>query len=363
MRVEALRVPHRNVRPHQHPRKRALQIEVRNVLQTSHLAEFNPHREERVGFLPLRHDGLTVGNHPARQIRRFLGRILRRVRADRALPAQSVRAAPRALLAAVRRGFRGIRPLALAQEEFLRHAAIDDIPRQNLVKPPFAVRVERGVNPRSAEYIHPLVVIEILVPRVKTEAFATSQFERVAQPSVSARQNRLDQADPCVVVLIAHMAVGNLAFQVFLLLAEHFHGVLRLPLERRKRLRNEAGNADRHRDLPPLGAVGILIVGFRYLLRKARDSLKIIEGFGGQSLHKIQFDRRFARVEGNLHRPKDLILAHILVDNIAQALRSRLWREGQGRRPHRRDAIHQFAAEIVHPQGRERQADHILIGP
>ena len=77
----------------------------------------------------------------------------------------------------------------------------------------------------------------------------------------------------------------------------------------------------------------------------------------------VEFDRRFARVEGNLHGSQNLFLAHVLVDDIAQALRSRLGREGQGRRPYRRDTIHQFAAEIVHPQGRERQADHILVGP
>jgi hypothetical protein len=113
------------------------------------------------------------------------------------------------------------------------------------------------------------------------------------QLSVTSRENRFNAADLRVMVVIFDLSVTNLIIQILLLFEKRFHFALGLPLEGRKGLRNKAsgGNGDTG---CLFRAIGCLIIGLNHAFRKILDTVKVLIGFRGKTLHKIELDLGFS---------------------------------------------------------------------
>ena len=120
-----------------------------------------------------------------------------------------------------------------------------------------------------------------------------------------------------------------LLYYMRLLVRQLFRRILRLPLERRERLRHEAGAADGNGDAFPLRAVGILIEGVHDALAEIGNSCHILHRFGRQAEHKVQLNRTPSCLKGFSGRAENLLLGDVLVDRIAKALRSCFGGKGQ----------------------------------
>ena len=77
------------------------------------------------------------------------------------------------------------------------------------------------------------------------------------QSAVAARKHSLDPTHARIMPRIADLTVGYRLPQPMLFFLEHLNSILRLPLERGKRLRNKAGYA--YRDLRALSALYIRV--------------------------------------------------------------------------------------------------------
>ena len=134
--------------------------------------------------------------------------------------------------------------LTLAPQVSTGNAAINDIPRQDLILAEYAVSVKSGVNTCTVEDIHPTVVIKVLIPRVEHNALFAGKRQRGRNTAITTRKDCLYARHARIVIVILHTAVGNLTKQIFLLFLKLFKGILRLPLEGGKGLGNKAGYAD-----------------------------------------------------------------------------------------------------------------------
>lgn len=133
-----------------------------------------------------------------------------------------------------------------AQQEFFVNPDVDVVPRQNLVLAELTVRVKGGVDAHGGEYRKPFFVIEMLVPAVKPHPHAVRFGKRRIQLPVAPCEHRLDAADAGVMIVVFDFPVRDFARKIPLLFRERLHIALRLPLERRERLRNKAGGGDGH---------------------------------------------------------------------------------------------------------------------
>src|SRR5262249_14166045 len=107
-----------------------------------------------------------------------------------------------AVLAGVGRDLR-VGFVALLPQESLLHAAVDVVPRLRLVLVASArheeVRVDAGVMAR----LHPLAVVEVLVPTVELAAVLPRANDDVAEAAVASREQALDDALIGIAELVA----------------------------------------------------------------------------------------------------------------------------------------------------------------
>ena len=99
------------------------------------------------------------------------------------------------------------------------------------------------------------------------------------------------------------------------------------------------------------------------MLGKGSNALNILKRFGGKTVHKVELDRVFACIKRHVDSAHNVFFAHVLVDDVAQSLRTRFGCKGQGGRANRFNAAHQILVKTVHTQGGQRQTDHIVVGP
>ena len=151
--------------------------------------------------------------------------------------------------------------------------------------------------------------------------------------------------------------------QMLLLFVQLLQRILRLPLERRKRLRNEAGGAQRNRHALALRLIGIPIEGINHLLTQIGDTFHVLQGLGRQTQHKVQLHGSPATLKRFGHRFEDFLLAQILIDSIAQTLRTRLGSKGQTGTTQHIETISQLLGEAVDTQGRQRNIGVFLLCP
>ena len=264
--------------------------------------------------------------------------------------AQFVGTARRAMLAAVGGSDLTVCLFALAQKELLAHAAINNVPRQNLILAKLAVGIKGRINARALKYAEPLIIVEILIPSVKRKTFLASKLKGIGKAAVSAREDCLNARDLCIVMHVSDVLVFDLRFEIFLLFGKHLHRILCLPLEGGKGLGNKARNAHRYLHGACFVTVGVLVVSIHHVLGKGSNALNILKRLGGQTVHKIELYRVFACIKRHVDRAHNIFLTHILVDNVAQSLRARLGGKGKRRRAHRLDAAHQILVKAINTE-------------
>ena len=99
-------------------------------------------------------------------------------------------------------------------------------------------------------------------------------------------------------------------------------GNLAIPLKRRLRLRDKQRTGHRHANGTALLGRGRLLRTVVGALHQARDALDIVVGFGGKADHEIELATAPAGGEGRVHGPEQVFLSHLLIDDVAQALRA-----------------------------------------
>ena len=253
------------------------------------------------------------------------------------------RAAVRAFFAAVRRRLRRVGALAFLDEERLLDSVVEVVPRQHLVEATLPVCVERGVDFEVGEDLHPRVEVKAVRPAVEAQAAAVRlEQDRVELP-VAARKHGLEEARLRAVVVDGQLARGHRGFQQLLLSLERLDRILAEPLERREGLRHKRRRADRDGRALALLAVFGLIIPIDHLLAELRDAGDVLVGLGRQADHEIQLHLGPAVVEGDRNGPLELVLQHVLVDDIAQALRAGFRRKGEAALSHRGDLVGQLS--------------------
>ena len=96
-------------------------------------------------------------------------------------------------------------------------------------------------------------------------------------------------------------------------------------------------------------------------LRDVGDCQHVIHGFARQTDHEVELDGAPASIEGQLGAPRDLLVAHALVDGVAKPLRSGLRGKSEATAASaRHDCVHQLDCEGVDTRARQRQED---VGP
>ena len=145
-------------------------------------------------------------------------------------------------------------------------------------------------------------------------------------------------------------------FHISLLFTQLIERVLRVPLERGLRLGHEA----RSRCCDAYAARAVIRVhapAVGDLFADLSNTVQILRSLSRQADHEIQLDIVPAALECDLARVQHILLADIFVDHITQALGARFAGKGQPTLARFLHALHQFRAEAVRAQRRQRQAD------
>ena len=122
------------------------------------------------------------------------------------------------------------------------------------------------------------------------------------------------------------------------------------------RLRHEAGRADRNTHAARL-VFGVHPPRVQHLIGQLRDAEHVLVRLCRQAEHKVQLHTVPPALERDAAGMEQILLPHILVDRVAQALRTGLGREGQAAFAHFLQAAHDFHRKVVRAQRRQRQAD------
>ena len=106
---------------------------------------------------------------------------------------------------------------------------------------------------------------------------------------------------------------------------------------------------------------GVFLPRQDHLVHQLRDAEHVLVRFCGQTQHEIELDIVPAAGKGVGAGRQNFVLGQILVDDVPQALGSRLRGEGQAAFPAARlKPFHQVTGEIVRPEGGNGEADLIL---
>ena len=107
---------------------------------------------------------------------------------------------------------------------------------------------------------------------------------------------------------------------------------LLFPLERRVGLGDKVCRGDMHPQ-PPLLVHGLFLPGQNHLVHQLRDTENVLVRFRWQTQHEIELDIVPAAGKGVGAGCQNFVLGQILVDDVPQALGSRLRGEGQAAFP------------------------------
>ena len=84
--------------------------------------------------------------------------------------------------------------MTLSEKKFLRHAAVEMVPRKHLVRRALPRGVEIRVDASLHKRAQPHVVPELVAPAVETAAHAPGAFHGLSQPPVAPGEHGLDVA-------------------------------------------------------------------------------------------------------------------------------------------------------------------------
>lgn len=107
---------------------------------------------------------------------------------------EPVRPAALALNLTVGGNFLILRLFPLTQQKFPCHAAVDEIPREDLVVRPLPCRVKTDIQAALLETFKPQAVVEILAPGIKHTALFIGFPYRFSHTAVSSGKDALQDA-------------------------------------------------------------------------------------------------------------------------------------------------------------------------
>ena len=161
-----------------------------------------------------------------------------------------------------------------------------------------------------------------------------------------------------------NLRVVYLREDVFLLSVELFKCALSLPLESGERLRYEASAAYRHfRRFLAADAAHHVVICVDDALRELCDPFEIFVGLGRQTEHEIQLDLALPRLKSGSARLEKVFLGDVLVDSVAESLRTGFRSEREPGVPDGRDLLEQFLCEAVKAHRRKRDIDLSVVCP
>ena len=129
------------------------------------------------------------------------------------------------------------------------------------------------------------------------------------------------------------------------------HGVLRAPLERGVGLRDVA----RHRDRDPDAALRLPVADVPRLPAHVGDPEDVLVLFGRQPDHEIELRPVPSPREDPPAGLVDVLLADVLVDDVAHPLRAGFGGEGEAGRLHLRDVVEHLLREPVGAKARDAE--------
>ena len=106
-----------------------------------------------------------------------------------------------------------------------------------------------------------------------------------------------------------------------------------------------------------LFVAGVLAPRLQDLIDELCDAEHILVRLRGQAEHEVELHIVPAALKGNGAGIEDLLLRDILIDGVAQALRTGLRRERQAALAHLLQPQHEIAGKIVRAQRRQREID------
>ena len=234
-------------------------------------------------------------------------------------------------------------------------------PRHDARGFPLRLRDFRRIDSHVGRSPPPGILQEELGPRIETCPSAPCGLHPVSRLPPAAAHDGLDEARRRIVPMdIDRLVLHAVAQQVHAaqcLLGRN----LAVPLERRLRLRDEQRDRRTHAHVATmLGRHGGLrpVVG---ALHKARDALDVLVGLSRQSNHEVKLAAAPPRFERGIDSPEQIVLRHVLVDHVAQALRTRLGREGETALLLSRDKLGHVDAERVETLGGKRDAHTLAV--
>ena len=96
-------------------------------------------------------------------------------------------------------------------------------------------------------------------------------------------------------------------------------------------------------------------------LHKARDALDVLVGLSRQANHEVKLAAAPPRFERGIDSPEQVVLRHVLVDHVAQALRTCLGREGETALLLPRDKLGHVDAKRVETLRGKRDAHALAV--
>ena len=136
---------------------------------------------------------------------------------------------------------------------------------------------------------------------------------------------------------------------------------LRAPLERRSSLGDKDRNRDRHRDRPAarLGHHGT--AKLQHVIGQVGDSHDVLIALAGKAHHEVELHAVPAGLEGCLGRTVQVLLGHVLVDDVAHTLAARLGRERQAALLFASDRLGHIHAKRIQALRRNRHANTRIL--
>ena len=203
------------------------------------------------------------------------------------------------------------------------------VPGEERIEVERLVRDPVEVEPELLARGDPVVQVELLRPGVEALATAPGALDEARGLAPHAREHGLDERGGGIVAVHADRAVAH-ALEQQLLPALHVLVIeLRAPLEGRVRLGDEDGDRDGDGEAaaPRLGHD--LAAEFEHVVGEVRYGHHVVIGLSGQTHHEVELHAVPSLEVGGAGGAVEVLLGHVLVDDVAHALASGFGREGQ----------------------------------
>ena len=177
--------------------------------------------------------------------------------------------------------------------------------------------------------LFPATELELLGPGVEALAAPPGALDERRDVAAAAAHDRLNERSGGIVAVDAHGAILHRMEEQLLTALDLGVVELRAPLERGMRL----GDEHRHRDGD--GDTAALLLGndlardLERMVGELGDSDDVLIGLPRQTHHEVQLDTAPTGLERGARGALEVLLGHVLVDDVAHALAAGLGRKGE----------------------------------